>query len=117
MGRSYFEDMVNRAKHTCPQQWGGRAVRCKVAVQLKGLMSMALDFDMKLKGTLRCDANAAIGIIHREGLGGRPRHIKVQYLWIQAAVKDKELDIRKVPGTSNPADMFTKAVNEDLISK
>ena len=89
----------------------------KVAVQLKGLMSMALDFDIKLKGTIRCDANAAIGIIHRQGLGGRSRHIKVQYLWIQTAVKDKELDIRKIPGTNNPADMFTKAVNEDLLSK
>ena len=65
----------------------------KVATQLKGIISMANDFGMKLIGTAKSDSNAAIGIAHRDGLGGRCRHIKVQFLWIQEAIKSKELSL------------------------
>ena len=53
----------------------------KVAVQPSGVISMAKDFGVSSTGVVKSDASSAIGIAHREGLGG---HIKVQYLWIQS---------------------------------
>ena len=63
----------------------------KAATQVTGMISLASDFGVTLEGTVMSDSNAAIGITHRAGLGGRCRHIKVQYLWIQEKVKSGEL--------------------------
>ena len=46
----------------------------KVAVQLSGVISMAKDFCMSMTGVVK---------LHRDGLGGGCRHIKVQYMRIQ----------------------------------
>ena len=53
------------------------------------------------------DSSAARGIVHRAGLG-KLRHLETGYLWLQAAVKNKRLQVRKVAGKENPADLFTK---------
>ena len=53
------------------------------------------------------DSSAARGIIHRAGLG-KLRHLETGYLWLQAAVRLKRLQVRKVLGTENPADLLTK---------
>ena len=82
----------------------------KAAVQTSGLISLASDFGIVLKGVVRTDSNAAIGIVHRRGLGGRCKHIKIQYLWIQERVKSGELVISKVWGKLNPADLMTKGL-------
>jgi len=89
----------------------------KMAVQIKGLMSLAADFSMELKGIVRSDSTAAIGIAYREGLGGRCRHINVQYLWIQERVRSGQLGLSKVLGKDNPADMMTKAVGTDTLQQ
>ena len=57
--------------------------------------------------TLYTDSSAARGIIHRAGLG-KLRHLETGYLWLQSAVKAKKLQVRKVLGTENPADLMTK---------
>ena len=57
--------------------------------------------------TLFTDSSAVRGIIHREGLG-ELRRLETGYLRLQAAVKNKRLQVRKVLGTENPADLFTK---------
>ena len=89
----------------------------KMAVQIKGLMSLAADFSMELKGIVRSDSTAAIGIAYREGLGGRCRHINVQYLWIQESVRSGRLGLSKVLGKDNPADMMTKAVGAETLQQ
>ena len=53
------------------------------------------------------DSSAARGIIHRAGLS-KLRHLETGYLWLQAAVKAKKLQVRKVLGTENPADLLAK---------
>ena len=50
-------------------------------------------------------------------LGGRCRHIKVQYLWIQSKIKDGDLKLQKVFGTNNVADAMTKAVDRWSLDK
>ena len=72
-----------------------------------GLQSMLIDLGMPSSVTLYTDSSAARGIIHRAGLG-KLRHLETGYLWLQAAVKAKKLQVRKVLGTENPADLLTK---------
>ena len=79
----------------------------KGASQALGVMAMAADFGMCLSAIVHCDASAALGIVNRQGLG-KLRHINVRYLWLQEKVRMKELDVLKVAGTSNPADLMTK---------
>ena len=57
--------------------------------------------------TLYTDGSAARGIIHRAGFG-KLRHLETGYLWLQAAVKNTRLKVRKVVCKENPADLFTK---------
>ena len=81
----------------------------KGAAQTLGLMSLARDLGVTASGRLHTDANAALGIIQREGLG-KLRHLNVQYLWIQDRIRGGELQACKVPGRNNPADLMTKHV-------
>ena len=53
------------------------------------------------------DSSAAIGICSRQGLG-KLRHLDTHTLWIQQAVRTKRVDLRKVDGECNPADILTK---------
>ena len=53
------------------------------------------------------DSTAAIGMCSRTGVG-KTRHIQVRWLWIQDAIRDKVVRMRKVRGTDNEADMGTK---------
>lgn len=72
-----------------------------------GFMSMLADLGTVAKIVLYTDSSAARGIIHRTGLG-KLCHLETGYLWLQAAVKAKRLQVRKVHGPENPADLFTK---------
>ena len=53
------------------------------------------------------DLTAAIGMCSRTGIG-KTRHIQVRWLWIQDAIRDRVVRLRKVGGTDNEADMGTK---------
>ena len=53
------------------------------------------------------DSTAAIGMCSRTGVG-KTRHIQVRWLWIQDAIRDKVVRLKKVKGTENEADMGTK---------
>ena len=75
----------------------------KASAQLIGLCSIARDFELELDGVVHSDSIAAIGIVHRMGLG-KTRHIRVQYLWIQERVHAGDLKVRKIGTDKNPAD-------------
>ena len=88
----------------------------KGAAQCLGAISLGRDLGVHFSGLVHTDANAALGIIQREGLG-KLRHIRVQYLWIQDRIRGGDLEAHKVPGTSNPADLMTKHVSAAEIFK
>ena len=79
----------------------------KGASSALGFQSMLRDLGIDTSITLYTDSSAARGIIHRAGLG-KLRHLETGYLWLQSAVKAKKLQVRKVLGTENPADLLTK---------
>ena len=72
-----------------------------------GIQSMIRDLGIHASITLFTDSSAARGIIHRAGLG-KLRHLETGYLWLQTAVKANRLQVRKVLGTENPANLLTK---------
>ena len=88
----------------------------KAASQGTGLLSMLMDYGHELEATVYTDSTAAIGIVHRRGLG-KTRHISTQYLWIQEKVGNKELTVEKVGTHDNPADLLTKHLKLDTIIK
>ena len=75
----------------------------------QGLGYQALLKDLGVNARLRVwtDSSAAIGICSRQGLG-KLRHLDTHTLWIQQAVRTKRIDLRKVLGEENPADLLTK---------
>ena len=79
----------------------------KVSAEAMGLKSVLQDMGKNAEIKIKIDASATIGIIMREGLTGI-RHIDTQCLWVQDAVKQKRMEVKKVDGTANPADLLTK---------
>ncbi len=61
--------------------------------------------------TVYTDSSAARGMVRRTGTG-RVRHIEAKYLWVQAKVRDKVLNVGIVDTEHNSADMGTKHLAE-----
>ena len=72
-----------------------------------GLQSLLKDLHLDVSVRVWTDSTATMGICGRQGLG-KLRHIDTQCLWIQQRVRDKTIELRKVRGEVNPADLFTK---------
>ena len=72
-----------------------------------GFQSLLRDLGLEVPLRVWTDSSAAIGICSRQGLGG-VRHLDTHTLWVQQAVRCKKIDLRKVDGEVNPADIFTK---------
>ena len=81
-----------------------------------GLISMAKDLGYTLKGQVLGDANAALGIIRRKGLG-KTRHIDTSHLWVQQIAAERRLLCTKILGKENPADLFTKYLDNMTVGK
>ena len=85
----------------------------------QGFGYQALLRDLGVQAPLRVwtDSSAAIGICSRQGLG-KLRHLDAHTLWIQQAVRLGRIDLRKVDGESNPADILTKhSISRDRLDK
>ena len=53
------------------------------------------------------DSTATIGICGRQGLG-KLRHIDTRSFWLQQRLREGGIELRKIRGEVNPADLFTK---------
>ena len=72
-----------------------------------GLVNLAADFGRSLRLRLQADATGAIGIARRRG-AGRVRHIETGTLWLQRHITAKTIDVTKIDGPKNWADLGTK---------
>ena len=72
-----------------------------------GAVAMAKDLGANLKARLRYDATAGAGIASRRGVG-KVRHLHTPCLWLQKHVQDKRIELMKVDGLKNVADVGTK---------
>ena len=81
-----------------------------------GTKSIIQDLGFKVRVRIHSDACAAIGMARRRG-PGRVRHLDVEDLSIQTKVHEGHVDLLKVAGSENPADILTKYVSADLMNK
>ena len=72
-----------------------------------GMKALYRDIGYQLPLRLWTDSSAAVGICSRQGLG-KLRHLECTSLWIQQRIRLGELEVRKIAGEVNPADLYTK---------
>ena len=72
-----------------------------------GFQSLLKDVGIEAPVRIWTDSSAAIGICSRQGLG-KLRHLDTHTLWVQQAVRSRRIDLKKIDGEVNPADLFTK---------
>jgi hypothetical protein len=83
----------------------------KAAAEGLGVQSVAADLGYELSLRVWVDSTAARAVASRTGLG-KVRHLEVRYLWVQEALKGGRLQVKKVAGVDNPADVATKGLGE-----
>ena len=89
---------------------------CSGTAEALGFKSLAKDLGWDYDLTVHSDATAAIGIARRRGLG-KVRHLDTSDLWVQDKVRSKAIELKKVLGSDNPADVLTKYVDKPILDK
>ena len=59
---------------------------------------------------LYCDSQSVIHLAKNPVYHARTKHIQVRYHFIRSALEDGVLELKKILGSLNPADMITKTV-------
>ena len=80
------------------------------------MQSIANDLGFDISVRIHSDACAAIGVARRRGLG-KIRHLEVEDLWVQQKIRHRSVNLVKVLGTDDPADILTTDVAADLLKK
>ena len=81
-----------------------------------GLRNLISELGRRCKVRLSTDSSAAKSFVARRGLG-RMRHIEVRDLWLQQEVAKGLVEVRKIPGETNPADLMTKHLLREALDK
>ena len=87
----------------------------RAASEALGVQSYLKDLGKQKEVTLYLDASAALALTQRTGLG-KAKHIEVQHLWLQQAVRSGRLKCGKVHTNENPADLGTKHLSADRVT-
>ena len=67
--------------------------------------------------TLPTNSSSGKSLAMRTGPGKRTRHVELRHFWIQELIKDGLLQIKKIAGVDNCADILTKYVTGDTLEK
>ena len=81
--------------------------------QIKSMAEVIGILGMSGPVVLHTDSSSAKSFASRRGLG-KARHIQTRCLWLQQAVADRQVMVRKVAGARNPADILTKYLSREL---
>merc|ERR1712185_815534 len=79
-----------------------------------GMRSAMKYWGVESSRVVYADSSAALAIANRKG-AGKLRYINVSSLWIQEKKDLHDLEIRKVLGTENPADLMTKYLTRSVM--
>ena len=88
----------------------------KASTETLGIMSLYADWGVTMRGRIWADANAALGIVGRKGLG-KIRHLDTSLLWVQEAAIKRTLRYSKINGAENVADLMTKHLDKAACDK
>ena len=72
-----------------------------------GVISLLKDLGVDRKLKLKTDASVAKSIASRRGLD-KMRHVETNQLWLQQRVSLGHIEVEKIKGIENPADLLTK---------
>ena len=75
---------------------------------MKGLICELLGNNVKV--ILKCDSQSVVHLAKNQSHHERTKHIDIRYHFIRKILEKKEIDLIKVAGNDNIADMFTKVV-------
>ena len=82
----------------------------EAVTRAKGLLTLAKEMgfeDLSVVVHLGTDSNAAKSFASRRG-SGKMRHLEIRDLWLQKEVRDGKVEVSKIRGDKNPADLMTK---------
>ena len=79
-----------------------------------GAEEMGKDIGVTLKPRVKYDATAGAGIASRRGVG-KVRHLHTPALWVQRFVQEGRVQLVKVAGDKNVADLGTKHVTKKVM--
>jgi hypothetical protein len=82
----------------------------EAVLRAKGLITVAMELgfaDLRTEVKAATDSSAAKSFVSRRGLG-KMKHIEIRDLWLQEEVLKGQVEVMKVKGTENPADLMTK---------
>ena len=77
-----------------------------------GVEAFAKDQGRAVPIRLHIDSSAALSLISRTGLG-KAKHIEIQHLWLQEAVRSGKLTMEEIPTESNSSDLGTKHLTSE----
>ena len=63
------------------------------------------------------DSSAGKSMSTRFGASKKTRHVELRFLFMQELVQQGILQVKKVAGTSNPADVLTKYVSREVLQR
>ena len=86
------------------------------ACEAIGSVALADDLGINLRVRLHIDAAAAMGILERQGVGC-VRHLDIGVLRLQKHQPRRVVELTKVPGMENPADLMTKHLDQKLVNQ
>ena len=69
------------------------------------------------KGTLYSDSQSAIHLAKNSTFHSRTKHIHLKYHFIRSVLEDGQLKLEKIHTSQNPADMLTKVVFYNFMSR
>ena len=84
-------------------------------LRARGLQNIGKEIGMdgteeSVKLKVMIDSSAAKAFVSKRG-SGKMRHIEVKWLWLQEEVRKGRVEVGKVRGDLNPADLMTKYLN------
>ena len=86
----------------------------KEAAEGLGMVAMAEDVGQQYTVRMHADASAALGVIHRKGIG-KYRHLHTGSLQIQEQQLRFTVTFAKVKGSNKPPDLFAKYLSTECI--
>ena len=86
------------------------------ACEALGAVTLLSEMGYEVKARLHVDASVALGIMQRKG-GGQVRHLSVGVLWLQEQQLRKAVEMLKIHGPKDPADLMTKGMSREAIAQ
>ena len=107
-GTEFSED-ADIATSSAEAETYAAADAAKLSIHLKNICE-EIDIAVSKPVIIAIDAGAALGFINNTGSIGRMKHIDLHESWVSQMRDRQQVSFKKVPGTENPADFFTKII-------